>query len=73
MIYWVVSMLSTRVQGLKDAMLRSDLCDYGNTYIVKERITVGGTNNANKRNKSLTFKNHDPLLSCILKINTFKY
>ena len=54
-------------------MLRSDLCDYGNTYIVKERITVGGTNNANKRNKSLTFKNDDPLLSCILKINTFKY
>ena len=29
-------------------MLRSDLCDYSNAYIVmKGRITVAGTNNGN--------------------------
>ena len=35
---------------LKTSMLRSDLCDYRDVYIVvKESITVEGTNNANKR------------------------
>ena len=33
-------------------MLKSDLCDYSDAYIiVKGRISVTGTNNANKRNK----------------------
>ena len=33
-------------------MLKSDLCDYSDAYIiVKGRISVIGTNNANKRNK----------------------
>ena len=33
-------------------MLRSDLCDYTDAYIiVKETITAEGTNVANKRNK----------------------
>ena len=36
-------------------MLISDLCDYSDVYIaVKGRITVPGTNNANRRNKKLT-------------------
>ena len=49
------------------AMLRSK---YSNAYIaVKGRISVGGTNNANARNKKLTFKNNPPFRSCILKIN----
>ena len=44
--------------GFKTSMLRSDLCNYSNAYIVmKERISVSGTNNASKRNKKLTFKN----------------
>ena len=50
-------------------MLRSDLCDYGNAYIVvKETITVEGDNDE-KRNKKLTFKNNAPFRSCISKIN----
>ena len=50
-------------------MLRSDLCDYSNPYIVvKGTITVEGTDDANKRNKKLTFKNNALCRSCILKI-----
>ena len=42
-------------------MLKLDLCDYSDAYIVvKGRITVEGTNYANKRDKSLTFKNNVP-------------
>ena len=51
-------------------MLRSDLCDYSDTYIVvKGRISVTGTNNATRRNKKLTFKNNAPFRSSITKIN----
>ena len=40
-------------------MLRSDLCDYSDAYIiVKGRITVIGTVVANRRNKKLVFKNN---------------
>ena len=51
-------------------MLRSDLCDYSDIYIVlKSRINVTGTNNTNRRNKKLTFMNNASSLSCIWKIN----
>ena len=51
-------------------MLRSDLCDYSEAYIVvKRRISVTGTNDANRRNKKLIFKNNNPCRSCISKIN----
>ena len=54
----------------KTSMPRSNLCDYSDAYIVvKGTITVEGTNNANTRNKKLTFKNHAPFRSCISKIN----
>ena len=54
-------------------MLRSNLFDYSDAYIVvKGRISVWGTNDANKRNKKLTFKNNASFRLCILKIsNTF--
>ena len=57
----------------KTPMLRSDLCDYSDAYIaVKGRISVTGTNNANRRNKTLTFKNNVSFRSCISKIsNTY--
>ena len=46
----------------KTSMLRSDLCDYSDAYIVvKETITVERDNNTKKRNKKLTFKNNDHL------------
>ena len=51
-------------------MLRSNLCDYSDWYIVvKGRIKVTGTNNANIRNKKLISKNNVQFRSCILKIN----
>ena len=54
-------------------MLRSDLCDYSDAYIVvKGRISVTGTDNCEKRNKTLSCKNNNPFRSCTSKIrNTF--
>ena len=53
-------------------MLRSDLCDFSDVYIVvKGTIAVVRPNNA-KRNKSVTFKNNAPFINCILKINGVK-
>ena len=49
-------------------MLRSDLCDYSNAYIlVKGRVTDKGT--ANDNGKSLNFKNNALIRSYTIKIN----
>ena len=49
----------------KTSMLRSNLYDYSDSYIVvKGRISVRGANNTNTRNKKLTFKNNTPFRSC---------
>ena len=61
----------------KTPMLRSNLCDYSDGYIlVKGTITVtapGVNNNANnirdKRNRPLILKNNAPFVSCITRIN----
>ena len=54
----------------RTSMLRSDLCDYSDAYIVvKGRITVAATLDANEKTKNLTFKNNSPFMSCISKIN----
>ena len=51
-------------------MLRSDLCDYNDAYIVvKGAVTIKITNNESKINKKLVFKNNAPFKSCISKIN----
>ena len=58
-------------------MLRSNLCDYSDAYIlVKGTITVtapGVINNPNnlrdKRNRPLILKNNAPFVSCITRIN----
>ena len=43
------------------SMLRLNFCDYSDAYmVVKGRITAEGTNNANKRNKNLIFRNYAP-------------
>ena len=56
--------------SLKTPMLRSDLCDYSNAYIVvKGRIGVTGIDNAAIRNKKLTCKNNASLKLWISKIN----
>ena len=50
-------------------MLRSNLCDFSEAYIVvKGIITVTEPDNA-KRNKSVVFKNNAPFINCISKIN----
>ena len=57
---------------LKTSMLRSDLYDYSDTYIVVKRaITVVRPDNA-KRNKATAFKNNAPFINCISKINGIK-
>ena len=61
----------------KTPMLRSNLCDYSDAYIlVQGTITVaapGANNNANnkrdKRNRPLILKNNAPFVSCITRIN----
>ena len=55
-------------------MLRSDLCDYADAYIlINGTITVtaaaGANNIREKRNKPLILKNNVPFVSCITKIN----
>ena len=55
----------------KTSMLRADLYDYSDVYIVvKGTITVVGSNANNREDKKLTFTNNAPLRSCISKINT---
>ena len=52
-------------------MLTSDLCDYSDVYIVvKGRISVTGTDSANRRNKKPNFKNNALFTWCISQINT---
>ena len=54
---------------IKTPMLRADLWDYSDAYIVvKGTITVTNPDNA-KRNKSVTFKNKTPFINCVSKIN----
>ena len=53
----------------KTSMLRSDLCDYSDKYIVvKGKLIVTNPNN-NAYDKKLALKNNAPFLSCISKIN----
>ena len=61
----------------KTPMLRSNLCDYSDAYIlVKGKIVVtapGVNNDANnirdKRNRPVILKNNAPFVSCITRIN----
>ena len=53
----------------KTSMLRSDLCDFSDAYIiVKEEITVTRGSNNSKKERSLAFKNNAPFIGCISKI-----
>ena len=60
----------------KTTMLRSNLCDYADAYIlVKGTITITGAGNddatkrADERGKGLAFKNCAPFTKCITRIN----
>ena len=60
----------------KATMLRSNLCDYADAYILaKGTITITGERNddaarqADERDKGVTFKNCAPFTKCISRIN----
>ena len=60
----------------KTTMLRSNLCDYADGYIlVKRTITItatgddDATNRADERDKGVTFKNCAPFTKCVIRIN----
>ena len=58
---------------IKTSMLRSDLCDFNDTYIVViGNIALEGDNDANKRNKNFALKNNAPFINCISKFNGVK-
>ena len=50
---------------IKTPMLRSDLCDFSDAYVVVEGdIIVTELDNA-KRKKAVIFKNNAPFINCI--------
>ena len=54
----------------KAPMLRSDLCDYLDAYIlVSGTITVAGNHPRDRQNKPVILKNNAPFVSCITRIN----
>ena len=61
----------------KTPMLRSNLCDYSDSYILVKgtsTVTAPGVNNdanniRDKRNRPLILKNNAPFVSCMTKIN----
>ena len=50
-------------------MLRSDLCDFSDAYIIVKGVTAVTNPVDAKRNKSVAFKNNAPFINCISKIN----
>ena len=54
----------------KTPMLRSDLCDYADVYIlVSGTITVAGNHPRDRQNKPVILKNSAPFVSFITRIN----
>ena len=54
----------------KTPMLRSNLCDYSDAYIlVKGIITVSGNNLRDRQNRPLILKHNASFISCITRIN----
>ena len=51
-------------------MLRSDLCDYSDAYVLVEgTIRVFRNNPRDRQNKPVILKNNAPFISCITRIN----
>ena len=54
----------------KTPMLRSDLCDYADAYILIDGIiTVAGNAPRDRQNRPVILKNNAPFISCITRIN----
>ena len=54
---------------IKTPMLRSDLCDFSDAYIVMKGVIVVTNPDDAKRNKAVAFKKNAPFTNCISKIN----
>ena len=51
-------------------MLRSDLCDYSDAYVLVEgTVRVFRNNPRDRQNKPVILKNNAPFISCITRIN----
>ena len=50
-------------------MIRSDMCDYNDAYVVAKGKTIVTAPDNNAQDKKLALKNNAPFISCILKIN----
>ena len=54
----------------KTPMLRSDLCDYSDAYIlINGIIAVAGNNPRDRQNRPVIVKNNAPFVSCRRRIN----
>ena len=68
MIYQLGNILLIKI--FKTSMLRSDICDYSDAYIVvKGRINIKVTENNGIGQKDSAFKNNVSFRLCITKIN----
>ena len=57
------------IEVYDQSMLKSDLCDFSDVYIVvKGTITITNPDGA-KRNKAVAFENNAPFTKCISKVN----
>ena len=77
----VTSLLDTYNENqsirFKTPMLKSNLCDYSDAYILVNgtiTVTAPGANNGvnnitDKKNRSLVLKNNAPFVSCITRVN----
>ena len=69
MIYEVANIFSGNTR-FKAPMLKSDLCEYSDVYIVVNgTITVEESNPNNPEDNKLIFKNNGPFTLCISKVN----
>ena len=50
-------------------MLKSDLCNFSDAYIVMKGFTAVTNPNDAKRNKAVAFKSNAPFINCISKID----
>ena len=58
---------------IKTSMLRFDLFDFNDAYIVvKVTITVTEPDNTTNNNKEVAFKNNAPFINCISNFNSIK-
>ena len=54
---------------IKTSMLRSDLCNFSDAYIVVQGTITVINPDGGKRNKAAAFKNNAPFINCISKTN----